>query len=87
MANHKSAEKRARANARRSSQNSKTLGAVRSFEKKVRVTLATGDKSAAQTALKEYMSKAMAAATGGVIHAKTAARKISRLAKQASKAK
>lgn len=85
MANHKSAEKRARSNARRNKRNSKVVSSVRTFEKKVRTTLANGDKKGAEAALKEYMSKASKAATKGVLHAKTAARKISRLSKQLAK--
>ena len=85
MANHKSAEKRARSNARRNVSNSNVLGTVRTFEKRLRTALAAGDKTGAEVALKEYMSKASKAAAKGVVHAKTAARKIGRLSQQVAK--
>jgi small subunit ribosomal protein S20 len=62
-----------------------TNQSVRTFEKKLRTAIASGDKKAAEQALREYMSKAQKAATKGVMHAKTAARKLSRISKQASK--
>lgn len=85
MANHKSAEKRARANARRNKRNTTAIGSVRTYEKKLRTALAAGDKKGAETAMQEYMSKIAKAATKGVVHARTAARKVSRLSKQLSK--
>ena len=84
MATHKSAEKRARQSVRRNKRNSDVLGQVRTWEKKLRTALAGGDKTAASTLLNEYMSKMTKASTKGVVHAKTAARKISRLAERVS---
>lgn len=85
MANHKSAAKRARQSIKRNQRNTTALSSVRTFEKKLRAAIAEGDKKGAQEALRAYMSKAQKAATKGVIHAKTAARKLSRLSKQAAK--
>jgi small subunit ribosomal protein S20 len=85
LANHKSAAKRARQSVKRNKRNTTALSSVRTFEKKLRTAIAEGDKKGAQEALKAYMSKAQKAATKGVMHAKTAARKLSRLSKQASK--
>ena len=85
MANHKSAEKRARQTIKRNAQNTQTITSVRTFEKKLRTALADGDKKGAEAALKEYMSKVAKAATKGAVHARTAARKVSRLSKQVSK--
>ncbi len=85
MANHKSAAKRARQNVRRNKRNTHALATVRTFERKLRTAIVAGDKKGAETALKEYMSKITKAATKGVVHAKTAARKVSRLSKQVSK--
>ncbi len=85
MANHKSAEKRARQSIKRNKRNSAVMSSVRTFEKKLRTAIASGDKKAAEEALREYMSKAQKAATKGVMHAKTTARKLSRLSKQATK--
>ena len=82
MANHKSAAKRARQSVRKSTQNSNALGSVRTAEKKLRAALAGGDKAGAATLLNTYMSKVSKAATKGVLHAKTAARKIGRLAER-----
>lgn len=84
MATHKSAEKRARQAVRRNKRNSDTLGAVRTWEKKLRTALAGGDKSAAKELLNTYMSKMSQAATKGVVHGKTAARKIGRLSARVS---
>lgn len=84
MATHKSAEKRARQAIRRNKRNSDTLGSVRTWEKKLRAALAGGDKNSAQTLLNTYMSKMTKAATKGVVHGKTAARKIGRLAERVS---
>jgi small subunit ribosomal protein S20 len=82
LATHKSAEKRARQSVRRNKRNSQTMSQVRSWEKKLRAAIAGGDKSGAQTILNSYMSKITKAATKGVLHTKTAARKVSRLAER-----
>ncbi|RYZ77157.1 MAG: 30S ribosomal protein S20 [Proteobacteria bacterium] len=80
MATHKSAEKRARQSVKRNARNTATERAVSSIERKVRAAITAGDKTAAATLMKEYMSKMAKAGTKGAIHAKTAARKIGRLA-------
>ena len=85
MANHKSAAKRARQSIKRNKRNSTALSSVRTSERKLRVAIAAGDKKGTEEALRAYMSKTSKAATKGVMHAKTAARKTSRLAKQATK--
>jgi small subunit ribosomal protein S20 len=85
LANHKSAAKRARQSVRKNKRNSEALGSVRTFEKKLRTALAGGDKASAQTALNDYMSKITKAATKGIVHAKTASRKIGRLAERVQK--
>jgi small subunit ribosomal protein S20 len=82
LATHKSAEKRARQSVRRNKRNTDTIGAVRTWERKLRAALAGGDKNSAQALLSTYMSKMTKAATKGVFHGKTAARKISRLAER-----
>ncbi len=84
MATHKSAEKRARQSTKRNARNTTALNAVRTFEKKLRTAIAGGDKKAAQTILSDYMSKMMKVSTKGVVHGKTAARKISRLSERVS---
>ncbi len=85
MATHKSAEKRARQSVRRAKRNNSKKGAIRSFEKKITTAIAASDKNAATTLLNDYMGKATKAAIKGVIHAKAASRKISRLAARISK--
>lgn len=82
MATHKSAEKRARQAVRRNERNGKTLSSVRSFEKKLRTAIAAGDKAGAITLLSGYMSKITKASTKGVVHGKTAARKVGRLSER-----
>ncbi len=84
MATHKSSEKRARQDIKKYARNQRTLTTVRTFEKKVRSAISTKDVKAAQDFLKMFSSKIDKAATKGVVHAKTAARKISRLSNQIS---
>lgn len=85
MATHKSAEKRARQAVRKNKRNATALGAVRTFEKKLRIAIAGGDGKAAQTLLNAYMSKVTKVATKGVLPKKTASRKMARLANHVSK--
>lgn len=84
MANHKSSEKRARQAIRKNARNSAVEGSVRTFEKRLRAAIASGDKKTAQTVLNDYMSKVSKAAAKGVVHAKTASRKISRISTRVS---
>ena len=84
MANHKSAEKRARVSARRNAINSKTMSAVRSLEKKVRKAITGKNKDESAKALVAYSSSIAKAAQKGRVPARTASRKISRLAKAVS---
>lgn len=85
MANHKSAEKRARQAIRRNKRNTATEASVRTWEKKLRTAIAGGDAAAAKTILSGYMSKITKAATKGVVHTKTASRKIARIAARIEK--
>lgn len=79
MANHKSAEKRIRRNANRAAINGARLSRLRTFVKKVELAIASGDGSAAQSALKDAQPELHRGARHGVIHRNTAARKLSRL--------
>lgn len=81
MANHKSAEKRARQSVRRNKVNSKTLGEVRTFEKKLRSAIQNKNKDEGQKLLVEFSSKLGKAAQKGRVHSKTASRKVSRLSR------
>tara|TARA_Y100000817_G_scaffold117367_1_gene92034 strand:- start:518 stop:826 length:309 start_codon:yes stop_codon:yes gene_type:complete len=82
LANHKSAAKRARQEIRRTARNSNTKSAVRTAEKKLRLALKENKADEAKTLLVAYTSSMGKAAQKGIYHAKTAARKISRLASQ-----
>lgn len=79
MANHKSALKRARQNVVRRERNKAVKTRVKNVVKEVRQTAGEGD--AAQEKLREAQSIIHKAAAKGVIHKRTAARKISRLSK------
>jgi small subunit ribosomal protein S20 len=81
LANHKSAEKRARVSLRRNAINGKTLTAVRTIEKKVRKAIAGKNKDESAKALLEYSSQIGKAAQKGRVHPRTASRKISRMSK------
>lgn len=84
MANHKSAEKRARISVRRRAINLKTMSKVRSLEKKVRKALTAKNKDECAKALVEYSSAIGKAAQKGRVPARNASRKVSRLAKAVS---
>ena len=79
MAHHKSAKKRIRQTARRTTINRARVSRVRSHIKKVETAIASGDKKAAQAALKEAQPEIHRGAVKGVIHRNAAARKLSRL--------
>ena len=89
MANHPSALKRARQNETRKLRNRTVKTRVKNIVKSVREESATKSPEAAQKNLNAAKSLIDKAAKKGVIHKKTAARKISRLAKvvNSSKAK
>jgi small subunit ribosomal protein S20 len=81
LANHKSAEKRARSSKRRNAINTKTLGGVRTLEKKLRKAVSSKNKEESAKALTQFESTIAKAAQKGRIHFRTASRKIGRLAK------
>lgn len=78
MANHKSAEKRARQSIKRNSRNNSVQNAVRTFEKNLHKAIDAKSKDVAEH-LKAYTSRVMSAVTKGVIKKETASRKIGRL--------
>ncbi|PLX82564.1 MAG: 30S ribosomal protein S20 [Desulfuromonas sp.] len=79
MANHKSAIKRIKQNAKRQARNSHIRSTMRTFVKQLRTAVAGGDVEAAKVALERVVPYIDKAATKGVIHKSTASRKISRL--------
>jgi len=82
VANHKSAEKRMRQTVRRTEVNKSRTSRIRTFVKKVETALATGDAGAAAAALKAAQPELQRGVTKGVLHKRTASRKISRLAQR-----
>ena len=79
MANTSSAKKMVRKIAQRTAVNKSRRSRVRSFLRKVEEAIASGDKSAAETALKSAQPELHRAVSKGVFHQKTVARKLSRL--------
>lgn len=80
MANSPQAKKRARQNARRYEINKARRSRIRTFVRYVEEAIASGNKDAADTALRQAQPELMRGATKGVFHKNTAARKMSRLA-------
>jgi small subunit ribosomal protein S20 len=81
MANHKSAEKRVRQNARRNEINRSNRSKLRTSVKKLRTTVAAGDKDGSLELLYPTVSLIDKAVNKGIIHKNTAARYKSRLTK------
>lgn len=79
MANTKSAKKAARQAERRTLINKSRRSRLRTFVRKVEEAIASGDKDAANAALRAAQPEIMRSATKGVLHKNTASRKISRL--------
>jgi small subunit ribosomal protein S20 len=85
MAHHKSAKKRIRQTARRTAVNRARTSRVRNYVKKVEMAIASGDKKAAEAALKDAQPEIQRGALKGVLHRNTASRKLSRLSAQVKK--
>ncbi len=79
MANHASAKKRIRTNARRNEINTARQSRMRTFIKKVESALAGGDAKAAEEAYKTAQPELMRGAAKGIVNKNTIARKLSRL--------
>jgi len=79
MANNASATKRIRQTTVRTARNQARKSRMRTFVKKVETAIAGGDKAAAAEALRAAQPEMQRAATKGVTHANTVARKLSRL--------
>ena len=84
MANTKSAKKAARQTVRRTEANKARRSRARSYARKVEEAIASGDQAAAAAALKEAEPVLARTAQKGLVHRKTASRKVSRLAKRVS---
>ncbi len=85
MANHKSAEKRARQALKRNEKNRACRSRIRTLTKEAEAAVASG-RPDAKTALRKAESALAKSAASGTLHKRTAARKISRLAKRTKKA-
>ena len=81
MANIKSAKKRVLVNQKKAERNKSIKSGVKTSIRKVEAAVAAKDKEAAVAALQNAISTIDKAATKGVYHKNTAARKVSRLSK------
>ena len=79
MANHKSAEKRARQTERRTAVNAARRSRVRGSVKKVEEAIASGDKKAAQDALRAAQPEIQRGAAKRIVTKNAASRRVSRL--------
>ena len=81
MANIKSAKKRILVIETKTLRNKTIKSKIKTLVKKVELAVAENDKAAAEAALKVATSEISKAASKGVFHKNTAARKVSRLTK------
>lgn len=79
MAIHKSAKTRIRRNARRDLLNTSRSSKTRTAIRKVEAAIASGNQAAAREALKAAQPEIHRSADRGLMHKKTASRKLSRL--------
>jgi small subunit ribosomal protein S20 len=82
MANTLQAKKRVRRNAKREDINKARRSRIRTYVKKVELAVEAGNADEAKVALKKAQPELMRGVTKGVLHKKTASRKVSRLAKR-----
>ncbi len=82
MANHKSAIKRIRQNAKRRDYNRTFRNRARTFVKKARIAIEEGKPQPAEAATLVAIQDLDKAASKGIIHKRNAARRKSRLMKQ-----
>lgn len=82
MANTKSAKKAVRQTGRRTEVNKARRSRLRSSVRKVEEAIASGNKEAARAALREAEPDIVRTAQKGMVHRKTASRKVSRLSKR-----
>ena len=81
MANIKSAKKRILVNRTKDDRNKSIKSSVKTSIKKVFAAIESGDKAAAETALRAATKTIEMAASKGVYHKNNAARKVSRISK------
>lgn len=85
MANHKSSEKRNRQTIARTATNRARTSRIKTFLRTVEEAIATGDKTAANAALKAAQPELMRGVSKGVLKKETASRKMSRLSSRIKK--
>lgn len=86
MANHKSADKRARQTIKKTAVNTRIKSSVKTLEKKTLAALTEGKLEDAKSLFKTFASKMDIAAKKGVFHKNKASRKIGRIAVRLTKA-
>ena len=79
MPNHKSAIKRVRQNEKRRVRNRQVVSTARTFIKRVRAAIDSGNAEEARAALPDAIKALNVASSKGVMHRNQAARKIGRL--------
>ena len=79
MANHPSAEKRARQTKQRTSVNRTRMNKIRTLLKRTEAAITSGNKTAAREALKQTQPELMRGVNKGLLKLNAAARKMSRL--------
>ncbi len=84
MANSAQAKKRVRQTARKTAVNRNRRSRIRNYVKKVEEAIASGDKAAAEQALRDAQPEIMRGASKGILHRNTASRKVSRLSHRVS---
>ena len=82
MANTEQSKKRARQNEKRFQINKARRSRIRTFLRAVEEAIESGDKDAANTALRAAQPELMRGVTKGIYHKNTVARKVSRLSKR-----
>lgn len=85
MANHKSAKKAHIQSEKRRQANSSLMSRINTFIKKAKELMGCGAPAEAKVAMQKAESEIMKGASKGVMKKQTAARKVSRLAKEAKK--
>ena len=85
MANTRSAKRKTREIAKRTKVNQHRRSLMRGHVRKVEEAIAGGDRNAAFAALKAAEPQIMRASQKGIVHKKTASRKVSRLTHRIAK--
>jgi small subunit ribosomal protein S20 len=85
MANHKSSKARIIRTAKVTKVNTMRKSALRTSVKKVELAIASGDATAAKSALRDAQPKLQRESAKGILNKKAAARKVSRLSARIKK--